>query len=218
NTLLNQKCTIVNEKYTFLDKSTVLYTTDSKWSVIYKDGHSTLEDPEAIMCMFKKIDNKWRVTYLVDSYVEKIIKYSEPSKELNQVELMKKFTGTWKAEAGKDTSFIWEGRSYGEGLDVYVKTETKGKIISEGKAILAYDKNSDKYIQVRIMKTSGSILAAMWFTSKNTCEGVLYKDISNPEDAQMKAIFEFISPTKLTQTTKVPNKPDEVSTFILQNK
>jgi len=58
----------------------------------------------------------------------------------------------------------------------------------------------------------------MWFTSKNTCEEVFYKDMSNPENAQMKAIFEFISLTKFIETDKAPNKPDEVSTFTLQNK
>jgi len=42
--------------------------------------------------------------------------------------------------------------------------------------------------------------------------------MSNPENAQMKAIFEFISLTKFIETDKAPNKPDEVSTFTLQNK
>jgi hypothetical protein len=58
----------------------------------------------------------------------------------------------------------------------------------------------------------------MWFTSKNTCEGVFYKDMSNPENARKKAIFEFVSPTKFTETDKAPNKPDDVSTFTLQKK
>jgi hypothetical protein len=58
----------------------------------------------------------------------------------------------------------------------------------------------------------------MWFTSKNTCEGVFYKDMSNPENAQMKAIYEFISASKFTETDKAPNKPYEVSTFMLQKK
>jgi hypothetical protein len=171
-----------------------------------------------MLLIFKKINATWKIIYGVESYIQQSVKNTETSKELNQIELMKKFLGTWKADSGKDTTFIWEGKSYGEGLDVYVKTETKGKMVSEGKAVLAYDNNSDKYIQARIMKTSGTILAAMWFTSKNTCEGVLYNDMSNPENAKMKAIFDFISPTKFTQTYKVPNKPDEVSTFTLQNK
>ena len=217
-TQINQKVTIIDEKYAILDISTVMYTANCKLLANYKDGHSVLEDPAVMMFTLKKINSKWKIVYAVESSVEQGVKNTETSKELNQVELMKKFLGTWKAEAGKDTSFIWESKSYGEGLDVYVKTETKGKIVSEGKAVLAYDNNSDKYIQARIMKTSGSIIGEMWFTTKNTCEGVLLKDISNPENGQFKAIFEFISPTKLTQTYKVPNKPDVVSTFTLQNK
>ena len=214
----NQKITIVDEKYTFPDNSTVFYSNHCKSLTNYKDGHAILQDPTVMLLIFKKINATWKIIYGVESYISQNVKNTETSKELNQVELMKKFEGTWKSEAGKDTSFIWEGKSYGEGLDVSVRFETKGKIINEGKAVLAYDKNSDKYIQARIMKTSGSILAAMWFTSKNTCEGVLYSDMSNPENAKMKAIFEFISPTKFTQTDKVPNKPDEVSTFTLLSK
>jgi hypothetical protein len=216
--MLNQKITIVDEKYTFPDNSTVFYSNHSKSLTNYKDGHAILQDPTVMLLIFKKINATWKIIYGVESYIQQNVKNTETSKDLNQIELMKKFVGTWKSEAGKDTSFIWDGKSYGEGLDINVRFETKGKIINEGKAVLAYDKNSDKYIQARIMKTSGSILAAMWFTSKNTCEGVLYSDMSNPENAKMKAIFEFISPTKFTQTDKVPNKPDEVSTFTLLSK
>src|SRR4030043_1102119 len=95
-TLLNQKVTIVDEEYAVLDKSTVLYTTNCKSLMNFKDGHSTLADPEAMLFMFKKINNKWRVIYVVDSYVEKTVKYKEPSKELNQVELMKQMIGSWQ--------------------------------------------------------------------------------------------------------------------------
>lgn len=68
------------------------------------------------------------------------------------------------------------------------------------------------------MNVKGSLIAAMWYTLKTTCEGVLNKDMFNPEIAQMKAIFEFIPPTKFTETEKAPNKPDEISTFTLQKK
>ena len=95
-TLLNQKITIVDEEYAVLDKSTVLYTTNCNSLMNFKDGHSTLADPEAMQFMFKKINNRWKVIYAVDSYVEKTVKYKEPSKELNQVELMKQFLGSWK--------------------------------------------------------------------------------------------------------------------------
>lgn len=218
SSMLNQKITIVDEKYAFPDNSTVFYSNHCKSLSNYKDGHGVLQDPTVMLLIFKKINDAWKIIYGVESYISQNVINTETSKELNQIELMKNFRGTWKSDAGKDTTFIWEGKSYGEGLDVYVKTETKGKMVNEGKAVLAYDKNTDKFIQTRIMKGKGSLIAAMWFTSKNTCEAVLYKDMSNPENAQMKAIFEFISPTKFTETDKAPNKPDDVSTFTLQKK
>ena len=216
--MLNQKITVVYEKYTFPDNSTVLYSNHSKSLTNYRDGHAVLQDPTVMLFIFKKIDDKWKIIYGVESYIAQNVKNTETSKDLNQVELMKIFAGTWKSDAGKDTTFIWEAKPYGEGLNVSVKTETKGKTVSEGKAVLAYDKNSDKYIQTRIMNDKGALIAAMWFTSKNTCEAVLFNDMANPENAQMKAIFDFISPTKFTETDKAKNKPDEVSTFTLLNK
>ena len=214
NTLLNQKCTIVNEKYTFLDKSTVLYTADSKWSVNYKDGHSTLEDPEAIMCMFKKIDNKWRVTYLVDSYVEKIIKYSEPSKELNQVELMKQIVGNWKCNLGKDTTEYLEYKYYGTGLDCYFNFVTKGKTFMEVRILWGYDKVTDKLIGYRLVKGGDVTLYGGWFTSSNTFELVNYNDINNPEKAFTKYAVIFKSSDLWEQTTIVNDKPIKTYAYI----
>jgi hypothetical protein len=213
NTLLNQKCTIVNEKYTFLDKSTVLYTADSKWAVNYKDGHSTLEDPEAFMLMLKKIDSKWRVTYLVDSYVEKIVKYKEPSKELNQIELHKQFVGFWKAEMGKDTITFWDVKSYGTGIEGYFKVVAKGKIFMDGKQLWGYDKNLDKYVMSEMVKGMDNALYSSWFISTNKCVMLPYNDISNPDNASIKYEVEFKSPDILVQTTIVNNKPVKIDTM-----
>ena len=47
-TLTNQKITIASEKYTVLDKSTVLYTLVSKWDMNFKDGHSISRSPGSI--------------------------------------------------------------------------------------------------------------------------------------------------------------------------
>lgn len=129
--ILNQKCTMVNEKYTFLDKSTVLYVTENKWSTNYRDGHSSIADPQAFLFVFRKIDNRWKVIHLVDSYVEKNVP-GESSKVLNQVELMKQFLGSWKCEVSKDTTAFWETKSYGTGLENRYNYVKDGKIVDEG--------------------------------------------------------------------------------------
>ncbi len=69
--LSNQKVTLFTEDFSFPDNSTVLYTSGSRWEMNYKDGHSTIAEPMAWFLLFKKIDNKWKVIYGVESYFEK---------------------------------------------------------------------------------------------------------------------------------------------------
>ncbi|MGA2408672.1 MAG: hypothetical protein ABSF81_18250 [Bacteroidales bacterium] len=49
--------------------------------------------------------------------------------ELNQVELMKQFIGTWKNETNKDTVYTAEFKPYGNGgLEFTLKSVTQGKV------------------------------------------------------------------------------------------
>lgn len=70
NTLLNQKVTIVDEKYAFIDKTTVLYTTNCKLLENFKDGHSSLNDPTSILYIFKKTGSKWKIIYGAETFVK----------------------------------------------------------------------------------------------------------------------------------------------------
>jgi uncharacterized protein (DUF2147 family) len=210
--VLNQKCTIVGEKFAILDNSTVSYTTNTKWLVIYKDGHSILQDPWVMQIIFKKIDKKWKVINCVESGVEKNVP-SESSKELNQVELHKQFVGNWKTEAGIDTVVIWDVKSYGTGIDGYFKIVTKGKIVMEGKQLWGYDKNLDKYTMSEMIKGMDNALYSSWFTSKNKCAMIFYGDILNPDNASKKYEVEFKSPDMLVQTTIVNNKSVKIDTM-----
>jgi hypothetical protein len=213
NTLLNQKCTIKDEKYTVIDNLNVVYTSNCKWSVNYKDGHSTLEDPNAFTFILKKIDGRWRITYYTATYIEKIVKYKEPSTELNQVELMKQFLGTWKCDISKDTTAFYEGKSYGTGLDCYFKFITKAKVVMEGKQLRGYDKNIDKFIFSGMMKGTDLNFFAGWFISKNKYIYVPYSDISNPEKASWKIEGEFKSPDIIFETSFINNKTAKTSTW-----
>jgi len=81
--LSNQKFTMVSEKFSFIDKSTVLYTANCKFLMNYKDGHSVLADPTAWFMLFRKIDNEWKAIYGVESYIEKTIADSTAKGGLN---------------------------------------------------------------------------------------------------------------------------------------
>jgi hypothetical protein len=121
--------------------------------------------------------------------------------KLNQVELIKQFKGNWKCEVGKDTTGVMEVKSFGEGLELYWKTETKAKILTEVKAIMGYDKTNDKIIESQIMRSSPNIiLTVFWFTSPSKCEEVLLEAISNPEQSISKWTYEFKSPDTLVNT------------------
>ena len=211
--ILNQKITIVDEKYAFPDNSTVLYTVNVKSLVNHKDGQSSLADPEVMQFIFKNIDSKWKVIYYVDSYIEQIVKYKEPSKELNQVELMKQFLGNWKAEFGKDTIAYFDQKAYGVGQEVFIKGTSKGKMISEGKQLWGYDKKLDKIIFASELKGQDLKIVALWFISINKYVGFQYSDISNPENASNKTEGEFKSPDTYVETHIVNNKPVRTDTY-----
>ena len=207
NVLLNQKCTIVDEKYAVLDNSTVLGTINTKWLMNFKDGHSVLQDPWAVQFTFKKIDNRWRVINHVESGAEKNVISSESSKGLNQVELMKLMIGYWECESVKDTTQFFNTKPYGTGLESYYKHVTKGKTVKEGKDLWGYDNRIDKYLWAEVTKGSDIEIRAIWFITNNKYEVVQYSDISNPEKASWKIEGEFKSPDMIFETIIINNKP-----------
>jgi hypothetical protein len=210
--ILNQKCTIVNEKYTFLDKLTVLYTAETKWSTNYKDGHSSITDPQAFLFVFKKINNRWKVIHLVDSYVEMNVP-SESPKGLNQVELMKQMVGSWKLESAKDTTIYFDFKPYGTGLEGTLKWMSKGKMVTEAKQLWGYDSKIDKFTISMIVKGTDMEIIAFWFSSKSKFIVMPYSDISNPEAASWKYEGEFKSPDVYIETLIVNKKAVKTDTY-----
>jgi hypothetical protein len=133
--------------------------------------------------------------------------------KLNQVELMKQFLGTWKSEMVQDTIWTGEGKSFGSGIELNFKGESKGKIVSEMKSLMGYDKKNDKLIEVDLMKGSDIMVYAFWFNMKNRCILIPYEYIANPEKATLKWDIEFKSPDMFIQTMTINNKIVQVTTF-----
>ena len=212
-TMLNQKITIVDEKYTFPDNSTVFYANHCKSLTNYKDGHAVLQDPTVMLLIFKKIDNSWKIIYGVESYIQQNIKNSETSKELNQVELHKQFAGYWKGEVAKDTTCFWDVKPYGTGFDCYFKYVSKGKTVTDGKQLWGYDKKLDKWSMSEMIKGMDNSVYLSWFTTKSKATMLSYSDISNPDNASTKWDVEFKSPDMFLQTLIINNKPVKVDTY-----
>ena len=190
-----------------LDNSTVLYTTNCRWISNYKDGHAILQDPWAMQYLFKKVDNEWKIISINESGVKQSVKNTETSNQLNQVELMKQFIGTWKGEIGNNATFMMEGKPYCNGLEFYWKTEANGKILSEGKSLFGYDKINERLLDFQIISNSPDII--LWaglYTSPNIYEAILLKDISSPEKATEKWKYEFQSSDMMVCTYTVIGK------------
>jgi len=137
--------------------------------------------------------------------------------QLNQIELMKQLIGTWKGEfTNKDSFIIAEMKSFGNGgIEGNQTGFFKEKILFEEKFVLGYDKKSDKYIGAMINKDNPEIfLMGLWFTSKNMYERIPFENISNPEQATTKAIYEFKSPDMFMATFIEKNKSDRTYTWV----
>jgi hypothetical protein len=125
--------------------------------------------------------------------------------KLNQVELIKQFTGNWKGEAGKDTTALWEIKFNGTAMECNFKYVTKNNTFMEGKQLWEYDKKVDKFILAPTTDGMNAGSLNLWFTSKNKCIIIQSSDISNPENAPFKLDTEFKSPDMFIQKTIVNN-------------
>jgi hypothetical protein len=116
--------------------------------------------------------------------------------KLNQVELMKKFTGSWKSELGKDTLLITDNTPFGTGMLSSSQTTVKGKILDSVKQLYGYDKKIDRFIIAEQIKSSPVIeICNAWFTSETSGEII----ITNPENTPLKFKFEFKSSNLIVQ-------------------
>jgi len=148
------------------------------------------------------------------SVIVKPIQAQTTQNKLNQVELMKQFLGTWQAQMARDTIQVDEFTAFGSGIVGTIKNITKGKVISTTKELWGYDQKNDKIIFAMLWETSPEIsLWAYWFTSKNSCEGVSYQDISNPDKAILKYKMVIKSTDAYVLTMLQNNKPVAELTF-----
>ena len=117
--------------------------------------------------------------------------------KLNQVELLKQFTGNWKCELGKDTFLISENKPFGNGMISNSRIITKGETLDSIIQLYGYDSKADKFILSEQIKSSPHIeICTMWFTSKNRGEII----VTNPENAPFTFTFAFTTPDTLIQT------------------
>lgn len=211
--LVNQECTMISEKYTVLSPDLVLYTSQSKWLMNFKDGSALLQYPWTMQMLFKKVSGEWKLISGNESGTEQPVINSKIHKNLDQKALNKQLTGTWKGESGKDTTLIMTVEPYGTGLICNYKYSSKGKTVSEGKQQWGYNQKFDRFVIAQMFKGKNSQLFVSWFIEKNRFVSVPYDAMNFPNQAKYKWITEFKSPNEFTYTTFWDNKQTKVITF-----
>ena len=123
--------------------------------------------------------------------------------KLDQVELMKKFIGTWKGEFGDNSVFVSENKQFANGIISNSYITTNGKIIESVAQLYGYDNKTDKFIIAELKESSSVIeICSTWFTTINTGEII----ITNPDNAPFRFKFEFKTPDMIEQTAIQDNK------------
>ena len=139
--------------------------------------------------------------------------------KLNQVELMKQYVGTWKAQIAKDTAMIFDITPFGNAYEGNINWIVKGQIINSGKWLWGYDKKRDKFIVEELWKYIDPVrIDAYWFTSDNTAESVPLYNISNPELSSSKAKLEIKSPDLIIHYFLRDNKVVRTFTYTREKK
>jgi len=64
----SQKATILTEKYTVVDASTIVYTSKSKWECKLKNDSIAVYDNCGLQLVLKKSDNNWKVLSWTEVY------------------------------------------------------------------------------------------------------------------------------------------------------
>ena len=80
--------------------------------------------------------------------------------DLDQVELMKQFSGTWKTEGGEDTTFIWEIIPFGKGYEAIGNWKAKGETYSTIKSVFGFA-NEMKKVNMFHLDQGGDITRAL---------------------------------------------------------
>jgi hypothetical protein len=85
--------------------------------------------------------------------------------------------------------------------------------------IWGYDEGNDKIIVAEVFNNTPVMeIDVIWFSSKNVIEGVMQKDISNPENADIKYKIEIQSPDTFLMITKVNNTTPSIITWNREKK
>lgn len=199
----NMKFVTAEETLTILDVRTVIYFLKGTVTENFKDGHSELDNPLIWQIVYKKKNGRWKAVNAVETFTSWAL---ADNSGLDQVALDKQFFGKWKIVMGKDTVTYWEAQPYGTGMATTLRTEVKGKVISQGKQLFGYNSKLGKFMGTTVNLGKSPVFQAVWFTSDKKIKMSSPPDLRNPYNSSYQAEGEFKSPDVFTQTEFLDGK------------
>ena len=119
---------------------------------------------------------------------------------LNQMELIKQFLGSWKCDLDKDTVEMWECNPYGGIHTTVVSLIIKGKKADLYLNNAGFDKRDGKFKGLLLYPNGDYYTWIGMFTSEKKLS-VAIVDNLNPEKVLAKYEFVFLTPTSRTMTS-----------------
>ncbi len=115
--------------------------------------------------------------------------------ELDQVELMKQFIGTWKAELGEDTTVTWDVTPNGKGYKESLNYQAKGETYTTTEGIIGYTLENRNVTRYVLFPNGMMVRLRGGFDSDSKMYWELYTVYENKVIASLT--FEFITPDKI---------------------
>ncbi|MBN1789387.1 MAG: hypothetical protein JW830_02745 [Bacteroidales bacterium] len=119
--------------------------------------------------------------------------------QLNQVELIQQFLGTWNCDINKDTVEVWECIPYGKTHTTTVSQIIKGKKSDLYLNNAGFDKRDGKFKGL-LLYPNGDYYTWIGLFTTDKKLSVDIVDNLNPEKVLAKYEFEFKTPTNRTMT------------------
>jgi hypothetical protein len=143
-----------------------------------------------------------------------VLKAQTMQPQLNQVELMKQFLGSWQADYGKDTLEVWDCQQYGKAFLINVNQVIKGQKSPQYINNISFNSKEGKFYGFSLF-TSGS--RNTWIGSYVTEKKFNGDLITNFNPALLWGKIEIIFESSSAFTFKTLNK-DGVMTSELKFK
>jgi hypothetical protein len=122
---------------------------------------------------------------------------------LDQPKLMLQFMGKWQANAGQDTSEVWDCQVYGKAFTSNVYQLTKGHKTPSYTNNISYGPKEGKFMGFRLDAAGGYGTWIGSFTSDKKIEGIMTQNF-NPEPAYGKFEIVFKNLNEFTFSTFNP--------------